>query len=167
MWGLSTVGLERSSLRTFEEFYRAEFPSIYRSCYVATGDREVALDATQEAFKRAFVRWRRLSNETWAGGWVMTTALNACRRRRREAMTQSDLGEGRKSVGDPGPERADVVAALARLPFRQRQAIVLYYIGDLPLEVVAHLMGVSEGTVKAHLAQARAALRTSLEVRHA
>jgi DNA-directed RNA polymerase specialized sigma24 family protein len=45
--------------------------------------------------------------------------------------------------------------------------MVLYYLGDLPIPVVADLMGITEGAVKAHLAQARAALRPMLEVRDA
>lgn len=63
----------------FDEFCEAEYASVYRAAFAFTGDREVALDATQEAFSRAFARWNRLSRAQWAGGWVMTTALNLCR----------------------------------------------------------------------------------------
>ena len=62
----------------FDEFCEAEYGGVYRAAFAFTGDREAALDATQEAFSRAFARWNRLSREQWAGGWVMTTALNLC-----------------------------------------------------------------------------------------
>lgn len=148
----------------FAGFYRGELPRVFRAAYLLTGDRQLAMDVAQEAFERAFARWRRLSGEAWSGGWVMTTALNLARRRLR----------GRREVVGPDPDttasgpdesRVDLVRALAALPFRQRQALVLHYVGDLDTAAVAEVMRVSEGTVKAHLAQGRAALRRKLEVR--
>ena len=147
----------------FGDFYRLEFPQAFRAAYLVTNDTQTALDVTQEAFERAYARWRRLSREQWAGGWVMTTVLNLAKRRFR--------GPGVGPLPDlpgttPGPEatRVDLVRALRLLPARQRQALVLHYVGDLDTAAVAHVMRVSEGTVKAHLAQGRAALRRKMEV---
>lgn len=150
----------------FEDFYRTQYPQVYRAAFLATSDRDLAFDATQEAFKKAYSRWRRLQRHDWAGGWVMTTALNLCKRMgaRRALERAGDVSAGTFSRG-PGPERVDVSNALGALPPRQRTATILFYIGDLPLPAIAHLMSVSEGTVKAHLAQARASLRGALEVR--
>jgi RNA polymerase sigma-70 factor (ECF subfamily) len=53
--------------------------------------------------------------------------------------------------------------AVRRLPRRQQEAVVLFYLTDLPLAAVAGAMGCAEGTAKAHLARAREALRVSLE----
>jgi len=64
-------------------------------------------------------------------------------------------------------ERLDLVDAVRALPFRQRQAIILFYFADLPLPVTAEFMRISEGAVKAHLAQARTGLRRVMEVPHA
>lgn len=144
----------------FAEFYSGEFPQVYRAAYLVTSDRQAAFDLAQEAFARAFARWRRLSREEWAGGWVMTTALNLAKRRAREVPS---AGSGAVAPGPRG-DRVDLVRALGALPFRQRQALVLHYVGDLPPHAVATVMGVSEGTVKAHLAQGRAALRKKLGV---
>lgn len=138
-----------------------------RAALLATGDRDAARDATQEAFKRAFMRWRRLGREPWAGGWVMTTALNLCRRRARDARREEELlvrTFERPAAAVADGTAADTIAALRRLPFRQRQATILYYWGDLPVATVAELMGAAEGTVRALLAQARSSLRTMLEV---
>jgi RNA polymerase sigma-70 factor (ECF subfamily) len=49
------------------------------------------------------------------------------------------------------------------LPLRQQQAVVLHYRLDLPVEEVARLMEVREGTVRTHLARAREALRAALK----
>lgn len=141
----------------FEEFYQREFPLVYRASFLASGDRDRALDATQEAFGRALARWRRLSKESWAGGWVMTTALNLLKSPQRKVA-----GEERGSLEAPGIERVLVEDALRWLPRRQREALILFYIADLPLPAIAELMKVAQGTVKAHLAQGRAALRARL-----
>ncbi|MDQ3952099.1 MAG: sigma-70 family RNA polymerase sigma factor [Actinomycetota bacterium] len=146
----------------FAEFYEREYASVYRAAYALAGQREVALDATQEAFKRAFVRWRRLAREGWAAGWVMTTALNLCRKEARRAAGSG--GETVPPVVEPASaDRLDLIAALRSLPTRQAEAALLFYWGDLPVPVVATLMHVAEGTVKAHLFHARQSLRAALD----
>ncbi len=147
----------------FGDFYRREFPQVFRAAYLVTNDPQAAMDVAQEAFERAYARWRRLSDEQWAGGWVMTTALNLAKRRFRGRTV---VPQPQPPAVSPGPDerRVDLVRALAALPLRQRQALVLHYVGDLDTAAVADVMHVSEGTVKAHLAQGRAALRKKLEV---
>jgi RNA polymerase sigma-70 factor (ECF subfamily) len=147
----------------FEDFYRSEFPLIFRAALAFCGDREEALDSTQEAFARAYARWRRLRAEPWIGGWVMTTAMNICKRGFKAEERTRGLRPG--SIHSSATvERVDIAAALRLLPTRQRQAATLHYIGDVPVAGVAGLMGISEGAVKSHLARAKEALRDSLEV---
>ena len=57
----------------------------------------------------------------------------------------------------------DVRAALAQLTDRQRAAVVLRYVADLPLAEIAEVMGCATGTVKATLHQALAHMRIELE----
>jgi RNA polymerase sigma-70 factor (ECF subfamily) len=150
---------------TFEDFYAAEFDRVLDSAFAFSGDRDAATDATQEAFARAFARWRRLSRQEWAGGWVTTTALNVLRRRFRDAARSRVLVDER--VPHDALGRVDLLRALRALPVRQREAAVLFYLADLPLHAVAEAMGVSDGAVKSHLARARKSLRVSLEERGA
>lgn len=144
----------------FVHFYRQEWPAVYKAALTFCRSRDIALDAAQEAFARAFSRWRRLSNETWVGGWVMTTALNICRKNMRRTSIAFPRGSG--IVAGPGPDRLHLVAAFAQLPPRRRQAAVLYFVGDLSVDAVAHLMGLSEGAVRAHISLARAELKKRL-----
>jgi RNA polymerase sigma-70 factor (ECF subfamily) len=145
---------------TFEAFYTSEFSRVFDSAYALSRDEAAALDATQEAFARAYARWRRLERESWAGAWVTTTALNVVRRhlRRRPPAPAS----APPVSADPAP-RLDVLDALRALPRRQREAAVLFYVADLPVTAVAAAMGLSEGAVKSHLSRAREHLRRSLE----
>lgn len=152
----------RSASLNFEDFYAHEFQRVYRAVWLMSGDEQAVADATQEAFARAFARWRRLADKEWAAGWVITTATNILRRRR----PPSPAADVDAEVEAPAAAAVDLQRALRRIPARQRKAIVLYYVGDLSVHSVAELMGVSDGTVKAHLAQGRDTLRGLLEVRH-
>jgi RNA polymerase sigma-70 factor (ECF subfamily) len=119
----------------FEDFYAAEFDRVLDSAFAFSGDRDAATDATQEAFARAFARWRRLRRQEWAGGWVTTTAINVLRRRYRDAA-RSIIAVDDGSARDTH-ERIDLLRALRGLPLRQREAAVLFYVADLPLHAVA------------------------------
>lgn len=152
----------------FEDFFAEEFDRVYRVALLFCGDRDEAAEATQESFVRAYARWDRLRRESWAAGWVVTTALNLTRRqfrlRRRFRSTDGVLPEPVSPEGAPSVDRVAVAAALQELGHRQRTAVVLYYLVDLPVPAVASLMGCSEGTVKAHLAHSRERLRLTMEV---
>jgi RNA polymerase sigma-70 factor, ECF subfamily len=150
---------------TFEDFYAHEFDRVFDSAFAFSGDRDAATDATQEAFARAFARWRRLRRQEWAGGWVTTTALNVLRRRYRDAARSRVLVDEGTSHDAHG--RVDLLRALRALPVRQREAAVLFYVADLPLHAVADAMGISDGAVKSHLARAREGMRVNLEERDA
>lgn len=144
----------------FAEMYRTEHRTVFRAVWALCGDREVAEDATQEAFARALERWRRLRDRPWAAGWVTTTALNAARRslRRRPAV-------GAEPPQSDPDERLDLWRAVRSLPPRQQEAVVLFYAVDLSVADTAEVMRCSEGSVKTHLSRARAALRVGLEER--
>lgn len=148
----------------FEAFYAAQYQRVFKAIYLSSGDRELAHDITQEAFQRAFARWRRLSKHEWAGGWVMTTALNLLRKdRRRPRDIALDATKHDRGTRITGPD-PDLMDGLRRLPHRQRTAVLLHYLGDMPVHGVAQVMNVADGTVKALLSQGRANLEKKLAV---
>lgn len=148
----------------FASFYQSSFGRVVTAARAFTRDPDVAYESTQEAFARAYARWPRVGSANSPEAWVMTTALNLCRRhfRRRRDVPGRETG-----TGVPSGDRVDVLNALRALPDRQRQVAVLHYIADYPLHAIADALGISDGAVKAHLFKARRALRSSLEVRHA
>jgi RNA polymerase sigma-70 factor (ECF subfamily) len=150
----------------FAEFYTTSFARVARAVRAFCGNADVAHEATQEAFARAFSRWPKVKEVAWPEAWVTTTAMNVSKRHFRRRSRQRATAPGESSAG-PSGDRVDVLAALRLLPERQRQATVLHYLLDCPVGAVAELMGLSDGAVKAHLHKARATLRNSLEVRHA
>lgn len=145
----------------FSRFYESNYQDVYRAVYGYAGSSEVAKDATQEAFSRAWARWKRLRTHSWVGGWVTTTAINATRRAYRR-LGVGPTYEKQLVASEPTGDRIDILRSLAKLAPKQRQAAVLHYIADCPVTAVAELMGIAEGTVKAHLAAARSTLKKHL-----
>jgi RNA polymerase sigma-70 factor (ECF subfamily) len=145
----------------FRELYEREFVAVFRAAFMLCGDRALAEDSTQEAFARALVRWRRLRDQPWAAGWVTTTALNVARR----ALRRRPVAETRPlAFATDLDEVLDLSSAIRGLPPRQQEAVALHYLLDLPIREVAESMGCEAGTVKAHLARARAAIEPKLAV---
>lgn len=142
----------------FEPFYEKEVGRVFSAVFLLCRNRAVAEDVTQEAFARALERWDRLSGAPWAGGWVTTTALNLARRGLRRRLVGM-------IVSDPPPadETVALWGAVARLPRRQQEAVILHYRIGLPAQEIAQAMGCQPGTVRMHLARARAALREALK----
>ena len=146
--------------RDFATWYFREHPKVVAALTWVAGDPDVAADATDEAFARACADWRRVGTMGSPGGWVYRVALNVVRRRMRRAAIE------RRKVELP-PEVAQEVdieiwTVVQQLPERQRVAVVLRYLLDLPEQEVAAAMGVSRGTVASALAAARRRLASWL-----
>lgn len=150
---------------SFTKFYLEEYGQVFSTTYLLVRDRAAAEDVTQESFARALARWRRLRLEPWAGAWVMRTAINLCRRRFRQDGRLVPLSE-RPDSGDhhasDSDQAIDLWSAVAHLPVRQQQAIVLHYRADLPVDVIANVMGCRASSVRAHLTRGREGLRRAL-----
>ena len=153
----------------FAEFYRGSRDDCLRTVLVSVGDQDTAQELVAEAFARACASWRTVSRHPVPTAWVVRTALNAnisrWRRRRREipvpdpAMV-ADLPAGDGTAGslvDP-----QIMAALMRLPARQRQVVALRLLLDLDTSQTAEVLGIAPNTVMAHMARALAALRSDL-----
>lgn len=149
----------------FADFYERDFKRVSAAVRAYCGDADVAFEAAQEAFARCYARWGKLKEEPWRTGWVTTTAINLSRRHFKGRGRRSGVEEEPTSPG-PSSDHLDLLAQLRSLPERQRQAVVLHYLIDLPVTEVADLMSLSEGAVKSHLHKARASLRISMEDSH-
>ncbi len=147
----------------FEAWYRAEYQRLVRLLVRLGSKPQDAVDLACEAFSRALDRWPRVSQMESPTGWVYRVALNLLRRSQRRRTIERRLLA--RQVPPPAVEPVPVWDAVARLPRRQRTAVVLHYLLDLPTREVATLMGIKEGTVAATLHAARTSLATALQDR--
>jgi RNA polymerase sigma-70 factor (ECF subfamily) len=148
----------------FEAFYAGHLPRVVRACALVLLDRAEAEDVAAEAFARLWSHWGRIHGEDHAGGYVFTTAMRLCsKRRRRAAREMVGAVPERGTAADP-TDREAVIDALRTLPLRQRQSVVLRDWVGFPTGEVARILGAKESTVRVHLARGRAALRQRLSV---
>jgi RNA polymerase sigma-70 factor (ECF subfamily) len=148
----------------FGELYAAHFQRLAVQLYAYLGDAEEAQDVTQEAFCRALDRWPRVRGYDDPSAWVRRVAWNlATSALRRRATALRYLARQREEhLPDPQPDRVVLVAALSRLPERQRRAVVLHHLAQLTTAEIADQEGVAEGTVRSWLSRGRAALAADL-----
>jgi RNA polymerase sigma-70 factor (sigma-E family) len=149
----------------FAQFYAANRDGCLRAVLATVGDRLLAEDLVAEAFARAWASWRKVSRHPAPQAWVVRTAHNLhvswWRRRRREVRLDGHDAEAAIGGADTGVD-ATVLAALRRLPARQRDVVVLRVFLDFDTQATARALGIATGTVTAHLSRAVAALRAQL-----
>jgi RNA polymerase sigma-70 factor (sigma-E family) len=150
--------------------YAEHAVSLIRLAYLMLGDRAAAEDAVQDAFCGLYRRWDRLADPARALGYVRTAVLNgsrsALRRRvasRKLAATHHPPAASAESAVLSREERAEVMAAVRRLPGRQREALVLRFYLDLPEREIAQVMGLRPSSVRSATTRALRALGRSLE----
>lgn len=134
----------------FDGFYRANRERLYRALVVAIRDRDLAVEAVDEAMARAAERWAVVGNYDSPEGWVYRVALNWSRsvfRRRRPVIAESE------AVWDSLPD-PDVARAVADLPLRLRTIVVARYYLDWSVPQISDYLDIPLGTVKSRLHRA-------------
>jgi RNA polymerase sigma-70 factor, ECF subfamily len=150
---------------SFDEFYRSTSARLVRYGYAVVGDLSDAQDVVQEAYTRAWQRWRTVAAHPQPEAWVRLVVTRlAADRWRRLARWHALLNRARppEHVHPPGEDTVVVVAALRRLPVAQRQALALYYLFDMRVADIARETGVPVGTVTSWLSRGRAGLAEAL-----
>jgi RNA polymerase sigma-70 factor (sigma-E family) len=149
--------------------FAARYPELVRLAGLLGADDPE--DIAQEAFARLLRRYDSLRDADAALGYVRATVCNLIRNRRRHlrvvrlrtpAERLADV-ESSEQAALLREEQREVIAALAALPARRREAIVLRYWLGLSGAEIAATMGISPGTVKSAVSRGLAALGRALE----
>ena len=148
----------------FEELYSVHGRDAVRLAYLLTGNRADAEDVAQEAFVRLLGKFADLRKPEVFRTYLMRTVTNLIRSRFRHAAVERRHAGALVSRGEaPEPPdlgaRDELAAALARLPHRQRAALVLRYCEDLSEQQTADILGTSIKAVKGLVTRGLAALR--------
>ncbi|MEU6721491.1 sigma-70 family RNA polymerase sigma factor [Nonomuraea sp. NPDC046802] len=153
----------RSDLATL---YRDHRLGLVRLAVLLVGDRETAEDVVQDVFARLHGR----PPKAMTLPYVRTCVLNGCRSiLRRRTLAALRIVPGRTGPVDSaettallGESRQEVLAALGRLPRRQREVLVLRFYLDLADAEIAQVMRIGESTVRSTAARALARLQRHL-----
>ena len=145
---------------------------VYQLCYRFVGNHEDASDLAQDVFIRAYRGMHTFKGNSAFSTWLYRVCVNVCLNRvgsrgpRFAALDIADRPDPRVEHGDTlllrGERAAEVRAAIARLPAKQRTALILRVYHELPHEAIAEIVGSSVGAVKANFFHALANLRKLL-----
>lgn len=175
---MDTETAEALAAQEFVRIVETHRPQIFRFLLASTRDVDLAETLTQDCFLKAHKHWGQFRGESSAMTWLMRIALNLekdhWRNRRlqfwRHTRTNSvDLDEASEWL--PSGERSIEQKLLAReqvkkvwkvlesLSERQRAVFLMRYVEEMELSEIARAIGLSEGTVKAHLSRALTKVR--------
>lgn len=152
----------------WEEVYAGRYRRLVALLTAVAGSRIEAEEAVQEAFVRALGISGRRAVVDDPEAWLYRVAVNVLRSRWRRLLTRRRAidrlsAEPATDALDRVDDRMELLGALRRLPFEQREALALHYLADLPIEAVAVRVGSPVGTVKARLSRGRDALARMLD----
>ena len=152
--------------RAFAEYFAARSGAMRGTAYLLCGDWHRAEDLVQTTFTKLYVHWHRVARHEALDPYVRKVLIRAFidegRRLRRRRESALDASAERPAAPVPSEDRLMLLAALGRVPPRQRAVLVLRYWEDLPVEEVATLLNCSAGTVKSQAARGLDTLRTLL-----
>ena len=147
----------------FDAFYRDTSRRLLRYAYGLTGDPAEAQDLVQEAYARAWQRWRRLSAYEDPEAWLRLVVNRLSTDRwRRIGVRRSHAPVAPAPVAPPSEDTVLLVQAMRTLPVAHRRALALHYLLDRSVADIAAETGASTGTVKSWLSRGRAGLAVAL-----
>jgi RNA polymerase sigma-70 factor, ECF subfamily len=181
-WQLSVAGTTDADLvarslagdsSAFDTLVERHRRNVYHVCYRFVGNHEDASDLTQDVFLRAFRALRRFKGQSSVGTWLYRIAVNVSLNRVSVKTPQSEPIDARQHVDTrsdaPGEQllrderAARVRAAIAKLPRKQRAALILRMYHEMSHQEIAETIGSTVGAVKANVFHGLRNLKKLLE----
>jgi RNA polymerase sigma-70 factor (ECF subfamily) len=161
---------QRGDVAAFERLYRTHAGRVYALCLRLTADAPRAEMLAQDAFVKAWERLGTFRGESPFSAWLRQVTVNvvmgdrraAARRERRVTATDDDAVLDGPGGARMDAERLDLERAIRLLPEGARTVFVLHDVEGYGHEEIASVMGIAEGTSKAHLHKARGKLKEIL-----
>lgn len=148
-------------LSDFEQFYRVHYPDSVRLAWLLTHSAAACEDIVQESFVAVYRRFDELDAPV---AYLQRTLANRCRSWIRGEMVRRRVQarDTPEAVGEMPVRDAELLAAVQRLPYRQRVAVVARYWADWSERETAAVLGCRPGTVKSLTSRAIARLQKEL-----
>ena len=153
---------------TLERLMTEYGDQVMRTCLLYLQRRQLAEDASQETFIRAWRALDRLQSKETEKAWLMKIAVNVCKsvlRTRARRIPDAKVSEDEvpeAGTEDQYPDRT-VFDAVNSLPVKYRSPVILHYYQGLPVSDIAGILHLPGATVRTRLSRARALLRNELE----
>jgi RNA polymerase sigma-70 factor (ECF subfamily) len=146
----------------FSDFYRAHWSSLAQALTFAVGDRDLAVEVTDEAMARAYPRWRKLRGYDSPAAWVYRVGFNLAVSHRRRLARR--LPWAQREASDPMPVTDPAIrTALLELAPQFRSVVVCRLLLDWSVDETARALGVRPSTVRTRLHRALQKLHVTLE----
>lgn len=149
----------------FDLFYEQTRRGLLREVFLMCGELSEAQDCVQEAYVRAWQRWRLISEYDRPEAWVRTVAFRLAvgQWRKRRAARRAWRRVDRTAVAaGPRPDSVALLAALGQIDHREREAVVLHHLCQFTITEISELIAIPEGTVKSRLSRGRSHLASLL-----
>ncbi|NLX82605.1 MAG: sigma-70 family RNA polymerase sigma factor [Clostridiales bacterium] len=155
---------EESITRMMEQYG----PSLIRTCFLYLKDAQLAEDAAQETFLKAYRNLDRFRGECSEKTWLMRIAMNTCHDIRRNSWFR--FVDRRVAVADKAASEepefirdSTVTQAVMNLSAKYREVILLRYYQQMTTSEIAHTLSTSFNTIKSRLLRARRLLSDELK----
>lgn len=140
---------------------------LYRMCFLYLGERQMAEDAVQDTFLKAFQHYETFRGEASEQTWLTRIAINVCKNYRRVSWFRHvdytvELEKVDASYEDHIGDDT-VLCEIMKLPDKYKEVILLYYYQQMNIRETADSLGISEGTVATRLRRGRERLRHALK----
>lgn len=144
---------------------------LLRMCYVYLRDMEMARDAVQDTFLKAYQSWESFRRDCSEKTWLIQIAMNTCRDMQRSAwfrhhdrrITPESLPQTCCQASDDN--ELDVLCDVMNLPAKLKEVIILYYWQNMNVNEIAQVLSISHSTVSSRLKRAKEKLHDVLERR--
>ncbi|HEY4584652.1 MAG TPA: sigma-70 family RNA polymerase sigma factor [Acidimicrobiia bacterium] len=155
----------------FDSIMRVQENRVFSVCLRILGNRENALDATQETFLTVFRKAAQFKGDSALGTWIYRIAVNTCYDQiRKSARKPTESIPDHLEPPDASAEdaieaaglRPEIERALAGLPPEFRAAVVLSDLEGMSLPETAEVLGIPVGTVKSRVFRGRRLLAERL-----
>jgi RNA polymerase sigma-70 factor (sigma-E family) len=161
-------GVTISDRESFAAFVAQRQGPLLRFAMVLTGDARLAEDIVADVFGRVYQKWARIGAMDDVNAYVRRMIVNEYTswwRKRRRMLPHADLDDYDWQSPDHAVHHAEhetMVDRLARLPRRQRAAVVLRFYEGMSDDDIATVLGCGPSTVRSHISRGLAALRLEL-----
>ncbi len=155
----------RDTSDQIRQFVSRDYGKVVAAVGAATGDRDAAQDGVQTALLKVIGDGHKPDQ---LAAWVTVVAINEVRQVHRRRKTEQRVTERPADTTTQPIEgiaaATDLYAAIADLPERQREIVLMFYYLDTSVTDIAAAMKISSGTVKTQLHRARATMATRLGI---